>query len=203
KIHTPYLQSGFHHVLLNLLNISHSLPSTVILSPPFSALSTVAQTKPKKTVAAKKSLSHPTFAEMITEAITNLKERTGSSQYAITKFIEEKYKDLPPTYRKLVLPHLKKSVAPGKLVKVKSCFKTATSHKLQREQQQHTSRNTKTKTKRRPAQAETTQANASCDEVTTPAPKATVATSYSNTLPNAKPAASKPHKFLITCINSK
>nr|CAJ27513.1 histone H1 subtype 7 [Pisum sativum]CCP19595.1 histone H1 subtype 7 [Pisum sativum subsp. sativum] len=88
-------------------------------------MSTVAQTKPKKTAAAKKPLSHPTFAEMITEAITSLKERTGSSQYAITKFIEEKYKDLPPTYRKLVLLHLKKSVASGKLVKVKSSFKLA------------------------------------------------------------------------------
>nr|CCP19597.1 histone H1 subtype 7 [Pisum sativum subsp. jomardii]CCP19598.1 histone H1 subtype 7 [Pisum sativum subsp. transcaucasicum]CCP19606.1 histone H1 subtype 7 [Pisum sativum subsp. elatius]CCP19621.1 histone H1 subtype 7 [Pisum sativum subsp. jomardii] len=88
-------------------------------------MSTVAQTKPKKTAAAKKPLSHPTFAEMITEAITSLKERTGSSQYAITKFIEEKHKDLPPTYRKLVLLHLKKSVASGKLVKVKSSFKLA------------------------------------------------------------------------------
>nr|AAA50303.1 histone H1 [Pisum sativum] len=88
-------------------------------------MSTVAQTKPKKTAAAKKPLSHPTFAEMITEAITSLKERTGSSQYAITKFIEEKHKDLPPTYRKLVLLHLKKSVASGKLVRVKSSFKLA------------------------------------------------------------------------------
>nr|CCP19645.1 histone H1 subtype 7 [Vavilovia formosa] len=86
---------------------------------------TTAQTKPKKTAAAKKPLSHPTFAEMITEAITSLKERTGSSQYAITKFIEEKHKDLPPTYRKLVLLQLKKSVAFGKFVKVKSSFKLA------------------------------------------------------------------------------
>ncbi|XP_050919828.1 histone H1 [Lathyrus oleraceus] len=66
-------------------------------------MSTVAQTKPKKkTAAANKPLSHPTFAEMITEAIANLKERTGSSQYAVTKFIEEKHEDSPPTFRKLV-----------------------------------------------------------------------------------------------------
>ncbi|KAI5429859.1 hypothetical protein KIW84_034445 [Lathyrus oleraceus] len=56
----------------------------------------------QKTAAANKPLSHPTFAEMITEAITNLKERTGSSQYAETKFIKEKHEDSPPTYRKLV-----------------------------------------------------------------------------------------------------
>ncbi|CAI8603316.1 unnamed protein product [Vicia faba] len=91
-------------------------------------MSTTAQTKPKKTAAAaKKPLSHPTFAEMITEAITSLKERTGSSQYAITKFIEEKHKDLPPTYRKLVLLQLKKSVASGNLFKVKNSFKIAPS----------------------------------------------------------------------------
>ncbi|KAI5430337.1 hypothetical protein KIW84_034789 [Lathyrus oleraceus] len=35
---------------------------------------------------------------MIIEAITNLKERTGSSQFAETKFIKEKHEDSPPTY---------------------------------------------------------------------------------------------------------
>jgi len=64
-------------------------------------------------------------SKMIEEAITSLKERTGSSQYAITKFIEGKHKELPPTYKKLVLLHLKKSVAAGKLVKVKNSFKLA------------------------------------------------------------------------------
>ncbi|QCE07436.1 histone H1-like [Vigna unguiculata] len=82
--------------------------------------------KVKKTAAAaKKPFSHPTFAVMIAEAITSLKERTGSSQYAITKFIEGKHKELPPTYKKLVLIQLKKSVAAGKLVKVKNSFKLA------------------------------------------------------------------------------
>ncbi|CAJ1976245.1 unnamed protein product [Sphenostylis stenocarpa] len=84
-----------------------------------------AQPKAKKTAATKKPLSHPPFAVMITEAIASLKERTGSSQYAITKFIEGKHKELPPTYKKLVLLHLKKSVAAGKLVKVKNSFKLA------------------------------------------------------------------------------
>ncbi|KAK7355976.1 hypothetical protein VNO80_15241 [Phaseolus coccineus] len=88
-------------------------------------MSTTAQTRVKKTAATKKPLSHPTFAVMIVEAITSLKERTGSSQYAITKFIEGNHKELPPTYKKLVLLHLKKSVAAGKLVKVKNSFKLA------------------------------------------------------------------------------
>ncbi|BAT94959.1 hypothetical protein LR48_Vigan845s000100 [Vigna angularis] len=89
-------------------------------------MSTAAQPKVKKTAATtKKHLSHPTFAVMISEAITSLKERTGSSQYAITKFIEGKHKELPPTYKKLVLIQLKKSVAAGTLVKVKNSFKLA------------------------------------------------------------------------------
>ncbi|XP_014512112.1 histone H1 [Vigna radiata var. radiata] len=89
-------------------------------------MSTAAQPKIKKTAATtKKPLSHPTFAVMIVEAITSLKERTGSSQYAITKFIEGKHKELPPTYKKLVLIQLKKSVAAGILVKVKNSFKLA------------------------------------------------------------------------------
>lgn len=61
---------------------------------------------------------------MINEAITALKERTGSSQIAIAKFIEEKQKaNLPNNFKKLLLVQLKKLVANGKLVKVKNSFK--------------------------------------------------------------------------------
>ncbi|KAK4361580.1 hypothetical protein RND71_020532 [Anisodus tanguticus] len=77
----------------------------------------------KKTSAPKKSRSHPPYAEMISEAIIVLKERTGSSQVAIAKFIEEKQKDLPSNFRKLLLIQLKKLVASGKLTKIKGSFK--------------------------------------------------------------------------------
>ena len=60
---------------------------------------------------------------MITEAIVALKEKTGSSQYAIAKFIEEKHKQLPPNFKKLLLIHLKKFVAAGKLMKVRGSYK--------------------------------------------------------------------------------
>lgn len=61
---------------------------------------------------------------MIQEAIVSLKERTGSSQYAISKFIEEKQKEnLAPNFKKLLLVQLKKLVASGKLTKVKNSFK--------------------------------------------------------------------------------
>ncbi|XWS42522.1 hypothetical protein CRYUN_Cryun16bG0021400 [Craigia yunnanensis] len=86
----------------------------------------VASVARKKTAGAKKpklASSHPPFFEMISDAILSLKEKTGSSQYAITKFIEEKHKQLPSNFRKLLLVQVKKFVASGKLVKVKASFK--------------------------------------------------------------------------------
>ncbi|GER29712.1 histone H1 [Striga asiatica] len=87
--------------------------------------------KPKKAAPAKKipaprkrsGATHPPYFEMVKDAIETLKERTGSSQYAITKFIEEKQKNLPPNFKKLLLIQLKKFVAAGKLNKVKNSYK--------------------------------------------------------------------------------
>ncbi|XP_021733742.1 histone H1.1-like [Chenopodium quinoa] len=90
------------------------------------ATKTVKKTSaPKKAAAAKSAPSHPPYIEMITEALVSLKERTGSSHYAIAKHIEEqqKVRDLPPNFRKLLFNQLKKSVASGKLVMVKKSFK--------------------------------------------------------------------------------
>ncbi|XP_021283007.1 histone H1-like [Herrania umbratica] len=88
--------------------------------------SAVAPVAKKKSAGAKKpksACSHPPFLEMISDAIVTLKEKTGSSQYAITKFIEEKHKQLPSNFRKLLLVQMKKFVASGKLVKVKASYK--------------------------------------------------------------------------------
>ena len=60
---------------------------------------------------------------MIKDAIVSLKEKNGSSQCAIAKFIEEKNKPLPSNFKKLLLQNLKKDVASGKLAKVKASFK--------------------------------------------------------------------------------
>uniref|UniRef100_M8BPN5 Histone H1 n=1 Tax=Aegilops tauschii TaxID=37682 RepID=M8BPN5_AEGTA len=68
--------------------------------------------KPKATPA------HPTYAEMVTEAIAALKERNGSSTVAIAKYIEDKHKaHLPANFRKFMLTQIKKLVAAGKLTK--------------------------------------------------------------------------------------
>ncbi|XP_021761714.1 histone H1-like [Chenopodium quinoa] len=89
------------------------------------ATKTVKKTSAPKKAVAKSAPSHPPYIEMITEALVSLKERTGSSHYAIAKHIEEeqKVRDLPPNFRKLLFNQLKKSVASGKLVMVKKSFK--------------------------------------------------------------------------------
>ncbi|GFH12281.1 H15 domain-containing protein [Haematococcus lacustris] len=58
---------------------------------------------------------------MIVESITALKERTGSSQPAIKKWIEAKYaKDLPSTWEKILSVQLKRMAQAGVLVKASS-----------------------------------------------------------------------------------
>ncbi|KAL3506046.1 hypothetical protein ACH5RR_031428 [Cinchona calisaya] len=80
----------------------------------------------KKASFPKKVRTHPPYFEMVKEAIMALKERTGSSPYAIAKFTEEKQKEnLPANFKKLLSVQLKKLVASGKLVKVKNSFKLA------------------------------------------------------------------------------
>ena len=66
----------------------------------------------KKKAAPKKPADHPKYSEMIAAAIGGLKERTGSSRQAITKYIQANYKvsDSANTHIKLAL---KKGVASG------------------------------------------------------------------------------------------
>ncbi|XP_059632410.1 histone H1-like [Cornus florida] len=85
--------------------------------------------KAKKTSGPKKPRAHPPYLEMIKEAIVALKERSGSSQIAIAKFIEQKQKNLPPNFKKLLLVQLKKLVAGGKITKVKNSFKLSVAEK--------------------------------------------------------------------------
>ncbi|WOK95196.1 hypothetical protein Cni_G03903 [Canna indica] len=78
--------------------------------------------KPKDSKAS--TLSHPPYFQMIKEAILSLNEKTGSSPYAIAKFMEEKHKGvLPPNFKKVLAVQLRNFTAKGKLVKVKASFK--------------------------------------------------------------------------------
>nr|CAB3485497.1 unnamed protein product [Digitaria exilis] len=85
--------------------------------------------RPAKTAAAPKpkpaaGASHPPYFEMIKEAITALKERTGSSSHAIAKYMEDKHgASLPANYKKMLSIQLRGFAAKGKLVKVKASYK--------------------------------------------------------------------------------
>ena len=62
--------------------------------------------------------------QMIIEAITSLKERTGSSHPAIAKHIEAKHKtNLPGNFKKLLYVQLKKLVEKKKLLQIKNSYK--------------------------------------------------------------------------------
>uniref|UniRef100_A0A5B7CB14 Putative histone H1 n=1 Tax=Davidia involucrata TaxID=16924 RepID=A0A5B7CB14_DAVIN len=91
--------------------------------------------KKKKTTNAKPSDApstlHPPYFQMISEAITSLKDRTGSSQPAIAKFIEDKYRALlPPNFKKMLSIQLRKFVKSEKLFKVKNSYKISEDEKV-------------------------------------------------------------------------
>ncbi|KAL0459736.1 UNVERIFIED_CONTAM: Histone H1-I [Sesamum latifolium] len=76
---------------------------------------------------------HPPYIQMISEAITTMKDRTGSSQPAIAKFIEENYtKLLPPNFKKILSIQLKRFVKSEKLVKVKNSYKVSAAEKTKK-----------------------------------------------------------------------
>ncbi|CAL5444140.1 unnamed protein product [Camellia sinensis] len=77
------------------------------------------------------STLHPPYLQMISEAISSLKDRTGSSQPAIAKFMEEKYSSLlPPNFKKMLLIQLRKFVKSEKLVKIKNSYEVSTSENV-------------------------------------------------------------------------
>ena len=61
---------------------------------------------------------------MIKDALMALNENSGSSSYAIAKFMEQKFSAvLPANFRKILGLQLKNSVAKGKLIKIKASYK--------------------------------------------------------------------------------
>jgi histone H1/5 len=80
--------------------------------------------KPKAPKATKVPTAHPSYLLMVKEAIGSLKERTGSSQYAIAKYLEDTYKtNLPPNFKKTLSIQLRNLTKQGKIYKVKNSFK--------------------------------------------------------------------------------
>ncbi|CAA2979039.1 histone H1-like [Olea europaea subsp. europaea] len=88
-----------------------------------------------KTTSSSSSPSnlHPPYLQMISEAITTMKDRAGSSQPAIAKFIEVNYTaSLPANFKKILSAQLKRFVKSEKLVKVKNSYKISPSEKVKR-----------------------------------------------------------------------
>ena len=73
---------------------------------------------PKAAAAPKEPPAHPKYEVMIADAISSLKDRTGSSAPAIAKFVEGKYTGLPVNWKKLMSVQLKRLAESGKLVRV-------------------------------------------------------------------------------------
>ncbi|KAM9977091.1 hypothetical protein ACTFIR_010947 [Dictyostelium discoideum] len=85
-----------------------------------------APTTPTKKAAATKSKpkpNHPTYQVMISTAIAHYKDRTGSSQPAIIKYIEANYNVAPDTFKTQLKLALKRLVAKGTLTMVKASYK--------------------------------------------------------------------------------
>ena len=76
---------------------------------------------PKKAKAKKpaKKADHPPVASMVNAAITNLKDRKGSSLAAIKKYIAANYKVDVVKLAPFIRRYLKKAVADGKLSQTK------------------------------------------------------------------------------------
>ncbi|PNX56428.1 histone H1 [Trifolium pratense] len=98
-------------------------------------MSAAEEKKPKASKEKKtKTASHPPYFQMIKEALLALKEKNGSSPYAIAKFMEEKFKSvLPANFKKMLNLQLKNQAARGKLVKIKASYKLSEAEKPKKE----------------------------------------------------------------------
>ena len=81
-------------------------------------------------MSTKKSSAHPTYAEMISSAISTLKDRTGSSRQAIAKFVCANYEVDADKAALHLRRALKKGVEDGVFKTARKSGKGAGSYKL-------------------------------------------------------------------------
>ncbi|VVA99442.1 unnamed protein product [Arabis nemorensis] len=99
-------------------------------SPTKKKIPMMSEEKSKK-LRKPKNATHPPYFQMIKEALMVLKEKNGSSPYAIAKKIEEKHKSvLPENFRKTLSLQLKNSLSKGKLVKIRASYKLSETTKM-------------------------------------------------------------------------
>ncbi|XP_051205047.1 HMG-Y-related protein A [Lolium perenne] len=74
------------------------------------------------TEEAAKPAPLPPYPEMILAAIEALNEKSGSNKSAISKHIEGKYGDMPPTHGSLLTAHLARMKESGELIFLKNNY---------------------------------------------------------------------------------
>ena len=105
-----------------------------------------------------KSTARPPYFQMIKEALLALKEKSGSSPYAIAKYMEEKHKAvLPANFRKILGLQLKNSAARGKLIKIKASYKLSEAGKKEKAPVTKAKTEKKAKPASKPKKAEATK----------------------------------------------
>ena len=92
---------------------------TLFCSPRDATFMKMAEKDSSKKVAKKKPATHPPAAEMISTAITELKDRNGSSLQAIKKYIETNFDVQMDRQLIFIKRALKSGVEKGKLVQTK------------------------------------------------------------------------------------
>ena len=96
------------------------MSDAVVAESPATPAAKNAKKAPKeKKVKTKKTVTHPKYFIMISEAIEALKERSGSSRQAIVKYIVSNYKIDEKTANTQVKLSLKREVESGSLKQVK------------------------------------------------------------------------------------
>lgn len=152
-----------------------------------------AKPKTKKNTAPKKPAAHPKYIEMITAAITALKERSGSSRQAIVKYIKANFKvaEAADVHVKLAL---KRGVSNGTLKQVKGAgasgsFKVAEKPKAPASKKKPASK--KPAAVKKQSAKKTASKKKSAGKKTTPKKKATAKKSSAKK-PAKKSATKKP-----------
>lgn len=118
-----------------------SLPSTVLnivkdtvmppkaSTPAKKAAATVKKTAQAATAKAS-AAAHPPFAQMITEAITALKDRSGSSRQALKKYITENYKVNETLFTKAFNRYLTAGIEAGTFIVMRTTAVALKCHAL-------------------------------------------------------------------------
>lgn len=94
-----------------LTQLNPSLPSSTLTDR-----SSFIQSRLQELFHSFRTPTHPPYALMINKAITELKDKIGSTEEAISEFVKREYQDLPWAHGKILSLHLKRLCEAGEIV---------------------------------------------------------------------------------------